>query len=172
MTEIDSETSRPTWFVGAVFGRTNNHLPRFLAEGIWEVDRDDDYDTIVTMKPGDRIAAKATYTRKRDLPFDNRNNTVSVMEIRAVGTITANPKDGRRVYVDWSPMDPAREWYFYTGRQTIWRVLPTNWKNQALLEFTFEGKTQDIDRFRNAPLLAGAFWHRGRSGSLFLDPVL
>ena len=42
------------------------------------------------MRPGERIAVKSSYTRKHGLPFDNRGQTVSVMAIKAVGTITEN----------------------------------------------------------------------------------
>jgi 5-methylcytosine-specific restriction protein B len=29
-------TSSATWFVGASYGGTDDQLPRFLADGIWE----------------------------------------------------------------------------------------------------------------------------------------
>ncbi len=49
------------------------------------------------MRPGDRIAIKAAYTRKHNLPFDNRGEFVSVVGIKAVGTITKNLEDGQVV---------------------------------------------------------------------------
>ncbi len=57
-------------------------------------------------------------------------------------------------------VEPAREWYFYTYRSTMWRVLPGEWMTDGLIAFAFDGKPQDIDRFRNAP-----FW-RERFGSV------
>lgn len=36
------------------------------------------------------------------------------MAVKAVGTITANLDDGKQVKVEWSPVSPPREWYFYT----------------------------------------------------------
>ncbi len=148
------------WFVGASYGRTEDQTPRFLSEGIWENGYDDKYlDLVRSMQPGDRIAIKSSYTRKHDLPFDNRGNTVSVMAIKAIGTITENLNDGKRVRVDWTKQEPPREWYFYTNRGTIWRVVPGEWTADGLLAFSFENKPQDIDRFCNAP-----YW-RERFGS-------
>ena len=152
---------RSSWFVGASDGGAEDQTSRFLQEGIWETGYDDrNLDQVRTMRAGDRIAIKSTYTRKHDLPFDNRGASVSVMEIKATGTITENPNDGKRVQVEWlAPEDPPREWYFYTYRRTIWRVTPSEWKTDGLLRFAFEGRPQDIDRFRNDP-----FW-RERYGS-------
>ena len=156
---IDS-ASQATWFVGASYGGTDDQMPRFLAEGIWENGYDDKLlDVVRSMRPGERIAIKSSYTRKHGLPFDGRGRAVSVMGIKAVGTITENLNDGKRVKVDWTKVEPVREWYFYTHRATIWRVLPGEWMNDALIAFAFDGKPQDVDRFRNEP-----FW-RERYGT-------
>ena len=156
---IDS-APHATWFVGASYGGTDDQMPRFLAEGIWENGYDDKLlDVVRSMRPGERIAIKSSYTRKHGLPFDSRGRAVSVMGIKAVGTITENLNDGKRVKVDWAKVEPVREWYFYTHRATIWRVLPGEWMNDALIAFAFDGKPQDVDRFRNEP-----FW-RERYGT-------
>ena len=149
------------WFVGAAYsGGTEDQMPRFLDEGIWENGyKDKHLDLVRSMQPGDRIVIKSSYTRKRDLPFDSRGNSVSVMAIKAIGTVVENLNDGKRVRVDWIKEDPPREWYFYTNRGTIWRVIPGEWTSDGLLAFTFENKPQDIDRFCNAP-----YW-RERFGS-------
>lgn len=146
------KASGATWFVGASYGGTDDQTPRFLSEGIWENGFDDKHlDLVRSMRPGDHIAVKSSYTRKHDLPFDNRGHTVSVMAVKAVGKITENLNDGKRVRVDWTQVEPTREWYFYTHRGTVWRVLPGEWMSDGLIAFAFEGKPQDIDRFRNAP---------------------
>ena len=150
-TRIDDKESRPSWFVGASYGGVRDQTPRCLLEGIWENGYDDKYVELVrSMRPGDRIAIKSTYTRKHDLPFDNRGNPVAVMALKAIGTITENLNDGKRVRVDWTKQKPLREWYFFTYRSTIWSVVPGEWKADGLLAFAFEGKPQEIDRFRNA----------------------
>lgn len=163
-TKTDSTGTHATWFVGASYGGTDDQTPRFLAEGIWENGYDDKLlDVVRSMRPGERIAIKSSYTRKHGLPFDSRGRTVSVMGIKAVGTITENLNDGKRVKVHWTKVEPVREWYFYTHRGTVWRVLPGEWMNDALIAFAFDGKPQDVDRFRNAP-----FW-RERYGTSSLE---
>lgn len=154
-------TSKATWFVGASFGGANDQTQRFLAEGIWEVKNPTEKEIALvrSMQQGERIAIKAAYTRKHGVEFDNRGCTVSVMGIKAVGTIVSISQDGERVQVQWQAVEPVREWFFYTYRATIWRVLPGDWMNDALIAFAFEGKPQDVERFRNEP-----FW-RERYGS-------
>ncbi len=148
-----TDLSRACWFVGATYGHGHDdQLPRFLSEGYWENGYTDRYlDEVRSMQPGDRIAVKAAYTRKNGLPFDAKGATVSVMSIKAVGTVTANPNDGRRVQVKWAEKQTPREWYFYTNRRTLWLVTPGDWMNDALIAFAFDNKPQDIARFRNEP---------------------
>ena len=156
--------ARACWFVGATYGGTDDQTPRFLQEGIWENGYQDKYlDAVKSIQVGDRIAIKSSYTRKHDLPFDNRGQTVSVIAIKAIGTVKENLGDGRTLKVDWKPFDPPREWYFYTNRSTVWRVLPGDWTTDALIGFSFEEKAQDINRFRNAP-----YW-RERFGDSAVD---
>ena len=147
---------RPYWFVGASFGGTDDQTDRFLREGIWEngyqLEGDGRYfDQVNAMRPGDRIAIKSTYVRKSGVPFDNDGRDVSTMAIKAVGTITRNIEDGCRVEVDWTPVNPNREWYFYTYRPTIWQVSPGQgtipWAADELIRFAFENKPQDYQRF-------------------------
>lgn len=154
----ESEQTRPCWFVGASYGGTDDQTTRFLSEGIWENGYTDKHLELVrSMEPGDRIAIKAAYTRKHDLPFDARGNVVSVMAIKAVGIITENLNDGRRVKVDWTNVEPDREWYFFTHRGTVWKVSPGDWKADGLIAFAFEDKAQDIDRFCNTPFWSDRF---------------
>ncbi len=145
--------ARACWFVGAAYGGgTDDQTPRFLQEGIWENGYQDKYlSDVKSIQVGDRIALKSSCWRKHDLPFDNRGQKVSVMAIKAIGTVRENLGDGRTLKVDWTPFDPPREWYFSTSRNTVWRVLPGDWITDALIRFTFEEKAQDINRFRNAP---------------------
>ena len=163
-TRSEGAGARACWFVGASYGSLNDQTPRFLQEKIWENGYEDKYlDAVKSIQVGDRIAIKSSYTRKHDLPFDNRGQSVSVMAIKAVGIVKENLGDGRTLKVDWEPCDPPREWYFYTNRSTVWRVLPGDWTTDALIGFTFEEKAQDIDRFRNAP-----YWHE-RFGDSTVD---
>ena len=146
---ISSETH---WFVGASFGGIHDQTDRFLEEGIWENGYDDKFvDLVRSMRPGERIAIKATYTRKHDLPFKTNGHSVATMAIKATGTIIENLNDGKRVRVKWTVIDPRLEWYFYTYLKTVWRVVPGDWAADGLIGFAFEGKPQNIDSFRNHP---------------------
>jgi len=153
--ELGSHQAIPKsfWFVGASYDSTDDQTERFLNEGIWENGYDNKYqDQVLGMQPGDRIAIKASYVRKHGLSFDNKGQFVSVMGIKAIGTITKNHGDGRIVDVDWeSHFTPVKEWYFYTSRLTIWRVTPTDWAAEGLIDFTFKNQAQNVDKFRNAP---------------------
>ena len=150
VSESENPVIRPVWLVGASFGRTADQTPRFLREGRWENGYFDRYiEDVKSVLLGDRIAIKASYVRWQNLPFDNRGHPVSVMGIKATGTVTENAGDGRNLKVDWTPVDPPREWFFYTYRGTVWRVLPGRWATDGLISFVFEGEEQDIDAFRN-----------------------
>ena len=70
-----------------------------------------------------------------------------------IWTSLENSGNGKRIRVSWKKIDPIREWYFYTYQRTLWKVTPGEWKNDALIDFTFNNQPQDIDRFRNDP-----FW--------------
>lgn len=122
-------------------------MDRFLSEGIWESHQYT--ERVKSILPGDRIAIKSAYTQKHNLPFDSRGYSVSVMAIKATGTVLENLDDGRRIKVAWSPVEPPQEWYFYTYRGKIWEVSPSSWRSDALIRFAFDNQPQDIDRFRN-----------------------
>jgi len=104
---LTESIARSCWFVGASFGEAGDQTERFLSEGVWQTDDSERHaELLSSMKPGDRIAIKATYTRKHGLPFDNKGQYVSVMAIKAIGTIVKNLGDGRTVKVEWTPLNP------------------------------------------------------------------
>ncbi|MDC4577660.1 hypothetical protein NQ795_16055, partial [Acinetobacter baumannii] len=116
--QLDSSTVT-YWFVGATFGRNEDQFERFISQRIWENGYENELtDKVQSMKVGDKIAIKSSYVRKNGLPFDSKGNFVSVMAIKAIGTITANRNDGHFVDVDWEVFKQPREWYFYTNRTT------------------------------------------------------
>lgn len=150
MNDPVSTQTRPRWFVGSRFQNTD-HTQNFVEQGIWQCDIPGTHqDNIKSMQPGDRIAIKAAYTRKHDVPFPTNGHHVSVMAIKAIGTIQ-EVHDDLSLRVDWQLLDTPREWYFFTFRTAIWRVQPTAWLEEALIAFTFDNAPQDYDRFRNAP---------------------
>ena len=159
---------RPYWFVGAAYGGTDDRTAEFLEEGIWRNGWQNRYlDDVRSMQPGDRIAIKYSATRKHNLPFDAGGRSVSVMGIKAVGTVTNNSGDGRAVGVDWVPVFPHREWYFYTNRRTVWKVTPGSgtlpWAADDLIRFAFEDEPQDYGRFL-------AYWYGGEAVSVPSTP--
>lgn len=145
---METEKGGAVWIVGAMWNSRDDQLARFLKEGMWQTGYSQEHKgLILSMKPGDRLVVKASYTRKKDLPFDNAGHPVSLMELKAIGTVTDNHSDGRTVGVDWTPLDPPRIWYFSTYWTTIQKLRPGNWKIDALIAFAFDGVPQEIDRF-------------------------
>lgn len=148
----ESENPRPAWFVGAAFGGVDDQTKRFVQEGIWEGGPVEEYgDLIASIQPGDRIAIKSCYTRKNGVPFDNRGGFVAVMAIKATGIVVENLGDRRSLRVDWTPIDPAREWYFHTLRGTVGQVAPNTLWQQGLIRFTFDNENQDINQSLSVP---------------------
>ena len=140
------------WFLGACYNGNNDQTNRFISSGIWENGYDNKYLNIVrTIAVGDQVALKAAYTQKYNLPFDNRGQFVSVMEIKAIGTVTKNHGDGKLLEIDWQQTDLNKKWYFYTNRTVIWQVKVDSWQTEQLINFTFHNQPQDIKAFRNAP---------------------
>ncbi|MFT9018606.1 McrB family protein [Acetobacter malorum] len=142
------------WFVGASW-EGDDQTDRFIDEGIWQNGYTDKFsDQMQQMAIGDKIAIKAAFVRKYDVPFDNHDRSISAMKIKAIGTITGKHDDGRTVDVEWERVTPPREWYFYTYRATITRArFLEDTQARQLVEFTFSGKEQDYSYF-----LSQEFW--------------
>jgi 5-methylcytosine-specific restriction enzyme B len=149
----DNEEGKSYWFVGAVWGGTDDQLSRFLEQGIWENGYVDKFSVLVhRMRPGDQIAVKASLVKKR-VPFEVNDKSVSVMRIKATGTVLDNVKDGRTVKVAWDPIVEPRDWYFYTYRTTIVEVDKESENGRRLIDFAFRGVQQDYKWF-----LAQPYW--------------
>ncbi len=166
--ELFSDSARSFWFVGASWGGNDDQTPRFFQQGIWQNGQHDKFtDEIMRMKAGDRIAIKASYTRKRGLPFDNRGKVVSCMKIKAIGTIIENLGDGKTVKVDWEVLDPPREWLFYTYRVTVVEADNSDELARRLILFTFANGKQDYDFWINeVPYFAKKYTTGSKSHSL------
>lgn len=143
------------WMVGAYWDGSDpaDQTERFVAEGIWMNGYEDRYiDEVKSMQVGDKIAIKTLATQKRELPFDGRNKTVSRIDIKAIGTIVANRKDGRTVEVEWETVFKEKSWYFYTNRLTVWHLrvdASYAWREAAdqLIKFAWHGQPQDYEWF-------------------------
>lgn len=145
----DDVSNENFWFVGASYGRTDDQVDRFLREGIWHVSTPTERQSaqVMAMRAGDRIALKATFTQRNNLPFDTDGRLISVMRIKATGTIATPSDDGETVRVDWDLSPTVRDWYFYTYQPTIWQVTPVKEMSRRLIRFAFAGEPQDIAWF-------------------------
>ena len=138
------------WYVGATGnndeGEWADFSEQYILEGRWENRYQTKYTEVVkTIKVGDNIVIKSSYTKKRGLPFENNNRTVGAMAIKAIGVVTENPMDGKNLRVNWTPIEPIKEW-FGDGvlRTTVHCVKAQDgYIKQALLRFTFEDVAQD-----------------------------
>ena len=103
------------------------------------------------MQPGDKIAIKTSYTKSKDIPFENNGETVSVMKIKVTGTVIDNKNDGKNIMVEWDEPE-EREWYMFTGRNTIWNITPKDdkddWMKEELIKFVFDGQDQNYQKFK------------------------
>lgn len=143
------------WLVGAYWDdkEPQDQSKRFLDEGIWENGYEHKFsDDVKAMKVGDKIAIKAAFTQRKNLPFDSQGKTVSRMDIKAIGTVVANRGDGKTVEVEWDPDFEIRTWYFYTARTTVWKLQTSkNYKlhdlSRRLVDFIWNGKEQDYQFF-------------------------
>ena len=144
--------NRPYWFVGSYVSR-RDETERFINEGIWETNnpREATQDFVNEIEIGDHIAIKSTFRQKHDLPFNNQGRDMGVMRIKATGIVVENPRNGHTLKVDWTRAEPGRDWYFYLGRHTVWRVDAGSWPADALISFTFEGTPQDYEKFLGDP---------------------
>jgi len=112
ISELFDDPARQFWFAGAAWGDDGDQTERFLSENIWQNGYGDKYsDEVRKMRPGDRIAIKASFVKRLNLPFDVGGKPVSVMRIKAIGTVLENLGDGKTVR--------PREWFFYTYRNTL-----------------------------------------------------
>jgi len=157
------DLDRRFWFVGALWGSgTDDQTDRFLEEGIWQNGYDERFsEHVARMKPGDKIAIKASFTKKYGLPFDNQEKPVSCMRIKAIGTITEATKDGKTVKVDWTELDEPKDWYFYTYRVTIVEADASEELARRLIQFAFGDHKQDYEFWLSVPYFAKKYRPRG-----------
>ena len=146
----NADTITAAWYVGATGhndeGVYTDFSEQYISENRWENRYDVKYTEIVkNMKVGDRIVIKSSYTKKKDLPFDNHGRVVGVMAIKAIGVITKNYGDGKNIDVNWQKVEPIKEWFGDgTLRTTVHLVkAEDSYIKKALLMFTFADAPQD-----------------------------
>ena len=134
------EQERQYWVLGAYWDG-DDMTQTFVTEGRWENGYTDQYlDEVTQVRPGDRVAIKATYTKKHNLPFDAHGFTVSCMDVKATGTVTNNPRDGRNLQVEWDTDFASITIYGYTYWTAIQRL-----QDATPIPWIFHGVPQPLD---------------------------
>lgn len=83
--------------VGFNLESSESQLDRFLSEGIWENGYDDKFQDYVKNVPVNSwLAAKTCYTKKQD------GETISILEVYAIGQVRSNRNDGKFLDVSWN----------------------------------------------------------------------
>lgn len=148
------------WYVGTTGndenGAWHDYSDEYIEQGIWVNGWDNKFTEVVnSINVGDRIALKSCFTQKHNLPFDNHGKMVGAMRIKAIGIVTENFRDGKRIKVDWEKLDPVKTWYGPgTLRETIHGISASDgYVKQQLLSFTFGDEEQDYslceERYRD-----------------------
>ena len=153
------------FFVGTKFG-DDDYLEYFRKEGKWELgwhnnEENKQYQKMLKLfnkiKPGDVLFAKSTYVKKKNLPFVKKDDLkVSVMKIRGMATVKEVLDDGHTIIVDWKKEYIEREWFFFTGQETIWFPSDIKYRTKEtdqLIKFAASDEIiiQDYDYFLNHP---------------------
>ncbi|CAM1665302.1 MULTISPECIES: McrB family protein [Streptococcus] len=153
------------FFVGTRFG-DDDYLEYFRKEGKWELgwhnnEENKQYQKMLKLfnkiKPGDILFAKSTYVKKKNLPCVKKDDLkVSVMKIRGMATVKEILDDGHTIIVDWNKEYIEREWFFFTGQETIWFPSDIKYRTKEtnqLIKFAASDEIiiQDYDYFLNHP---------------------
>lgn len=162
--QINSEQNN-YFFVGTKFG-DDDYLEYFMKEGKWELgwhnnEENKQYQRMLKLfnkiKPGDVLFAKSTYVKKKNVPFVKKDDLkVSVMKIRGMATVREVLDDGHTIIVDWKKEYIEREWFFFTGQETIWFPSDIKYRTKEtnqLIKFAASDEIiiQDYDYFLNHP---------------------
>ena len=153
------------FFVGTKFG-DDDYLEYFRKEGKWELgwhnnEENKQYQKMLKLfnkiKPGDVLFAKSTYVKKKNVPFVKKDDLkISVMKIRGMATVKEVLDDGHTIIVDWKKEYIEREWFFFTGQETIWFPSDIKYRTKEtnqLIKFAASDEIiiQDYDYFLNHP---------------------
>jgi 5-methylcytosine-specific restriction protein B len=139
------------WLVGANWDGKDK-TPEFVDSGAWLNGYEDKYlDRVRSARPGDKIAIKAAFRQKNGLPFDNKGHDVGIMRIKARGTVTVNPGDGRRLVVEWEEDFESFDIYGYAWQPTISELSSKKWPEAVA--WIFYSVKQPIRE------LAASWWH-------------
>lgn len=104
-------TATKYYCVGVTFGEQGDQLDRFVREGIWQNgygdEREKYLEIIKNIPVGAKLAAKSSFTQ------GPHGETVSVLQVKAIGEVIANGRDGQTLEVVW---DEDVEPFSLTGK--------------------------------------------------------
>lgn len=114
----------------------------FIEGNCWESGFEDDsyIKSINCIEVGDFVALKSSYVKAKSLPFDNQGKKISVMMIKAVGVVEENPKDGKKLTIEYNHDFKEKEIYGFTYRHTVRKIKKEKWKDP--IEWIFFNKKQ------------------------------
>ena len=112
---VKSEQPMRYWLAGAMYNGNADQMERFISEGIWENGYDHKYTLITkSVKPGDKIAIKATFT------VGPAGEKKGMGRIKAIGEVLENLNDGFQLKVAWEQLpDPINISAVSAYRKTI-----------------------------------------------------
>ncbi len=101
--------------LGAVWNGREDQSDRFITDGIWENGYEDKFLNIVkSVQVGDRVTIKSSFATKA---------RKSYLRIKALGTVTDNPDNGRNLIIHWDPpFEPFDLEGYGSYRNTIQKI--------------------------------------------------
>ena len=156
---IDSD--KPFWFVLSKIEHRLNRFETFISKDYWEYfenevkegTRELYLEYLREMQIGDQIGMYENSSENRDEFKQNHKieiklTSISYLVIKAIGEITQPCQDNKTIRVKWERVNDNRRWYRFKQNGPIWRVTPKTKKywGKNLIEFTFNGKDQDLNR--------------------------
>lgn len=109
--ESFDDTAAPGYYLLGAVHKGEDQVDRFVTQGIWENDDRSQYAALVAqVRPGDQVALKSSYAK----------GPVSILRVKARGTVQATAADGHELRVAWDAPFPAFDLPGLGGyRQTI-----------------------------------------------------
>ncbi|MGL4999712.1 MAG: AAA family ATPase, partial [Cetobacterium sp.] len=132
----EEEIDRSYWAVGSFWDK-KNMLEDFIENSYWENGYDDKYlDKVKKIKINDLIVIKSSFARKENGKF------LSVVRIKALGIVTKNYGDGKKIDVDWKITGKEIDYDNISLRITIQEIFGNDRKIFNSLEEQIKSKNE------------------------------
>jgi 5-methylcytosine-specific restriction endonuclease McrBC GTP-binding regulatory subunit McrB len=121
---VENKYNVQYYCVGFKWNGSDDQLGRFKKDSIWENGYDDKYlDKVKGVKIGSKIAAKTSYVEQK---------SISILHIHALGVVKANPKNGKKLVVEWQ-----KDFKPFKIKDTSYRDTITQVKNRKNIKSIF-----------------------------------